>query len=240
MTGYVWRAPARIDRAAAVEAERRLAELEQQNAKLTDRMKRFEALANQWAAEKKAAQARVRQLECEATTRKAILHTMSVGYSAATATNRDRVRGLLGTLRAERAELAAERSRRTHAEAALSRSEQRTDSVRAELADERRAHQVTRAELTQARAELATTPAAPSVLPLERRITDLEGALADSQQMRDDAVEQRDEAVALAMGMQVAMDQAHTTLTAALPQMWEIRRRAHQIEGPAQPNRKAS
>ena len=231
MSGYVYRDPARGAAWAEVpNVQQRLAKAEQQRDQLAARVKLLERQVSS-AAEKQG-----------------IIRTYDRRHRARARANTARVRALLAALRAEREQhsgttsqrLAAEQSRRTHAEAALSRSEQRTDSVRAELADEQRAHQITRAELTQAWAELATTPPAPSVVPLERRITDLEGALADSQQVRDDAVEQRDEAVALAMGMQVAMDQAHTTLTAALPQMWEIRRRAHQIEDQTEPNRKAS
>lgn len=231
MSGYVYRDPARgAARAEVPNVQQRLAKAEQQRDQLAARVKLLERQVSS-AAEKQG-----------------ILRAYDRRNRARARANTARVRALLAALRAEREQridttsqrLAAEQSRRTHAEAALSRSEQRTDSVRVELADERRAHQITRAELAQARVELATPPTAPSTVPLERRITDLEGALADSQQVRDDAVEQRDEAVALAMGMQVAMDQAHTTLTAALPQMWEIRRRAHQIEDQSKPSRKAS
>ena len=231
MSGYVYRDPARgAAQTAATADSHRLAKVEQQRDQLAARVKLLERAVTSAAEKQGFLQAYNRR------------HRIRAKASTA------RVHALLAALRAEREQrtatssqrLAAEQSRRTHAEAALSRSEQRTDTVRAELAEEQRAHQITRAELAQARAELATTPPAPSVVPLERRITDLEGALADSQQVRDDAVEERDEAVALAMGMQVAMDQAHTTLTAALPQMWEIRRRAYQIEGKTEPNRKAS
>lgn len=231
MSGYVYRDPARgAAQVEATAAAQRLAKAEQQRDQLAARVELLERAVTS-AAEKQG-----------------FLQAYNRRHRIRAKSNTARVHALLAALRAEREQridttsqrLAAEQSRRTHAEAALSRSEQRTDSVRAELADEQRAHQITRAELTQARAELATTPPAPSVVPLERRITDLEGALADSQQVRDDAVEERDEAVALAMGMQVAMDQAHTTLTAALPQMWEISRRAHQIEDQTKPSRKAS
>ena len=193
MSGYVYRGAARAE---VPNVQQRLAELTQQRDQLAARVKLLERQVSS-AAEKQG-----------------ILRAYGRRHRARAVANTARVRALLAALRAEREQntdttsqrLAAEQSRRTHAEAALSRSEQRTDSVRAELADEQRAHQITRAELTQARAELATPAPAPSVVPLERRITDLEGALADSQKVRDDAVEERDEAVALAMGMQVAMD----------------------------------
>lgn len=291
MSGYKYRDPVRAGQPVFTQTDKRLHDLEQENAQLRDRMKKFESLANQWAKVKAAALKRVKELELEQAAHEqtaealrqrvlelgqerdqaverlagrvevnhdrvrhllialrrgrawpeaqrkvhqAVLHTMSAGYAADNATNRDRVRSVLGTLRAERQVLAGERSRRQHAEQALSRSEERTDKVRTELDRERTTHrqtvvglQETVAGLEETIGELRARLAQRHEVVTENRVAQLQGALADQQQITADRTRERDMARGEAIGAYSLLDQAHTLLTRKQIQVFEAKRLAN-------------
>lgn len=144
------------------------------------------------------------------------------------AVHRARVRALLVAVRTERTEtartvqdLAAERSRRAHAEAELSRVEDTLAQLRTEVAEDH-----------QARAKNVVTESttARENARLTQRVTDLQGALTDCQQMRAEALADRDRALGEAMAVQAVLDRAHSTITDALPAMWAIRRHHNEIK----------
>lgn len=291
MSGYKYRDPSRgVSQAVFSATDKRAHELEQENAQLRDRMKKFESLANQWAKVKDAALKRVKELELEQAApeqtaealrqrvlelgqerdqaverlagrvevnhdrvrhllialrrgrawpeaqrkvHQAVLHTMSAGYAADNATNRDRVRSVLATLRSERQVLAGERSRRQHAEQALSRSEERTDKVRTLLGQERnqyaaevKDYQATIAGLEETIGELRARLAQRHDVVTENRVAQLEGALADQQQITADRTRERDMARGKAIGAYSLLDEAHTLLTRGQLQVFEAKRLA--------------
>ena len=169
----------------------------------------------------------------QARVHRAVLHTMIVGYATDKATNRDRVRALLGTLRTERQELAGERSRRQHAEMFLSRSEQRTDQVRSLLGEERdqfaaevRDFQDTIAGLEDTIGELRARLAQRHDVVTETRVADLEGALADQQQITADRTRERDMARGQAIAAWATVDRTHTLLTRNQVTVFEAKRLA--------------
>lgn len=265
MVGYKYRDPSRAGNQPVFTAtDKRAHELEQENAQLRDRMKKFELLANQWAYEGRAEQARVKKLESEIDRLKGEVaersnalreiekHNESVEFykkrvlklgnervqavkqvAGRVGVNHGRVLNLLATLRGERQELAKERSRRQHAEQALSRSEQRTDKVRTTLDRERTTHrqtvvglQETVAGLEETIGELRARLAQRHDVVTENRVAQLESALADQQQITADRTRERDMARGEAIGAYSLLDQAHTLLTRKQIQVFEAKRLA--------------
>lgn len=265
MPGYEWRAPSRAgSQPVFSETDKRLHELEQENARLQGRAKKFEALANQWAYEGRAAQARVKKLESEIARLKGEVaersnalreiektnesvefykkRVLKLGNERVEAVkqvagrvgvNHGRVLNLLATLRSERQVLAGERSRRQHAEQALSRSEERTDKVRTLLGQERdqraaevKDFQATIAGLEETIGELRARLAHRHDVVTENRVAQLEGALADQQQITADRTRERDMARGEAIGAYSLLDEAHTLLTRKQIQVFEAKRLA--------------
>lgn len=147
--------------------------------------------------------------------------------------NHGRVRALLDILRTERQKRAGERSHRLHAEAALSRSEQRTDHVRSLLGQERdqyaaevRDFQDTIAGLEETIGELRARLAQRHDVVTETRVADLEGALADQQRITADRTRERDMARGEAIAAYSLLDQAHTLLTRKQLNVFEAKRLA--------------
>lgn len=147
--------------------------------------------------------------------------------------NRGRALSALQTLRTERQELAGERSRRQHAEAALSRSEQRTDQVRSLLGQERDQYaaevgdfQDTIAGLEETIGELRARLAQRHGVVTETRVADLEGALADQQRITADRTRERDMARGQAIAAWVTVGRTHTLLTRNQLTVFEAKRLA--------------
>ncbi|MEX3600521.1 hypothetical protein [Kocuria carniphila] len=264
MSGYKYRDPVRAGQPVFTQTDKRLHDLEQENARLQGRAKKFEALANQWANERRAAQARVKKLESEIDRLKGEVaersnalreiektnesvefykkRVLKLGSERVQAVkkvagrvdvNHGRVLNLLATLRSERQVLAGERSRRQHAEQALSRSEQRTDKVRTKLDRERTTHrqtvvglQETVAGLEETIGELRARLAQRHDVVTENHVAQLEGALADQQQITADRTRERDMARGEAIGAYSLLDETHTLLTRGQLQVFEAKRLA--------------
>lgn len=251
MAGYTYRDPSRAANQPVFTAtDKRVHELEQENAQLRDRMTKFESLANQWGKEKRAALEKVKQLELELAVpekttealkalRQRVLELRTERtqameeISGRVEANHGRVRALLGTLRTERQELAGERSRRQHAETFLSRSDQRTDNVRDLLGKERdqyaaevRDFQATIAGLEETIGELRARLAQRHDVVTETRVKQLEGALADQQRITADRTRERDMARGQAIAAWATVDRTHTLLTRNQLNVFEAKRLA--------------
>ncbi|PBB08449.1 hypothetical protein CKW39_08795 [Kocuria sp. WRN011] len=224
--GYKYRDPNRIGQPLFTETDKRMHELEQENAQL--RQQRFQARrqVEKLAQELDYYKKRGRELGQE--------RVQAVKKVAGrVGVNHGRVLNLLATLRSERQVLAGERSRRQHAEQALSRSEQRTDKVRTELDRERTTHrqtvvglQETVAGLEETIGELRARLAQRHEVVTENRVAQLQGALADQQQITADRTRERDMARGEAIGAYSLLDEAHALLTRKQLQVFEAQRLA--------------
>ena len=250
MPGYEWRAPSRAgSQPVFSETDKRLHGLEQENKHLKHELSRARTKASQDRGEIDRLKGEVAERsnalrEIEKTNESVEFYkkrVLKLGNERVQAVkqvagrvgvNHARVLNLLATLRGERQVLAGERSRRQHAEQALSRSEQRTDKVRTKLDRERTTHrqtvvglQETVAGLEETIGELRARLAQREVVA-ENCVAQLKGALADQQQITADRTRERDMARGEAIGAYSLLDEAHTLLTRKQLQVFEAKRLA--------------
>lgn len=238
MSGYKYRDPSRVGHQPLfTETDKRIHALEQNNAALNSELEAARTGLKKANAQVGFYKKRVMKLGQE---RVQAVKQVTTRVDV----NRARVLDLLGMMRAERQELASERSRRQHAEAALSRSEQRTDNVRTELREAENNHRARvsvvnglmaeKTDLQEIVSDLKTTiqnmtekPAQGTAVIAENRIRALEGALADQMKLTGERTRERDMARGEAIAAYSVVDQAHTLLTRKQLEVFNAKRLAH-------------